>query len=973
MLSFQEGSQVAHAPARRRRRKGAGERRLFAALAALTSQRRRRAFLARHPGLVRDDVVARLSASVPQKVLVDVKQALALAEAAELIARRRRRPEVLAQALRAKGNALYGRNEHAAAVERHEEAARLFAAAGQPHEVARTLSTSIQPLILLGEYRRALEAAEKAREIFAGEGDELRLARLELNVGNIYHRQDRFAEALAAYEESYGRLLPHRNAEGIAVALHNMAVCLISLNDFPRALETHRRARAFCLEHGMPRLVALADYNIAYLYYFRGQYGRALEALKTTREACQAAGDAYLAALCHLDLAEIYLELNLSDEAAEMAESAGSGFRALGNRYEAAKALAYLAIAYGQQGNVRRALELCREARGLFVAELNSVWPALLDLYQAVILFDAGKLALSRRRCLAALAAFASPALASKAILCRILLARLALRRGDLDAAHEACRTAARELAGLDLPALAFQLHYVKGQVERAAGQPGRAYETFRAAQGFLETLRGSLRGEELKIAFMKNKLEVYEGLVALSLQRERHGERAREEAFSYVEQAKSRSLQELLLRDPTPVPAGAPARGELLGRIDDLREKLNWYYHRIETEQMSLEDRTAERLQRLRSQMQGHEAELLRLLRDLPPSQSEPLETLAPVSLPLAAIRKALAPEAMLVEYFRVDRRLLAFLVTRESLEVVPVAETERVANAVRLLRFQIAWAKRNIGEISPVSNQASLRSTHAHLRELYDALVAPLRPRLRAAHLVFVPHDVLHYIPFHALHDGREHLIDAFSVSYAPSATVFALCHRRAGAQGGSLVLGSPDPELPFIADEVRSVAARLPDAELYVGADASEAVLRERGDGRRYVHVAAHGFFRPDNPMFSGIRLGGSYLTLYDLYNLKLPAEMVALSACVTGLSVIAAGDELVGLARGLLRAGAASLLLTLWDVPDQSTADFMQAFYNRVAEKENRAAALREAVLEVRRRYPHPLHWAPFVLVGKPSGS
>ena len=351
MLSFQEGSQVARSPARRGRRKGPDDGRLFAALAGLTSQRRRRAFLARHPRLVRDDVVARLSASVPQKVLVDVKQARALAEAAELIARRRRRPEVLAQALRAKGNALYGGNQHAAAVERHEEAARLFAAAGQPHEVARTLSTSIQPLILLGEYRRALEAARKAREIFAREGDELRLARLELNVGNIYHRQDRFAEALAAYEESYARLLPHRNAEGIAVALHNMAVCLISLNDFPRALETHRRARAYCDEHGMPRLVALADYNIAYLYYFRGQYGRALEALKATRETCRAAGDAYLASLCDLDLAEIYLELNLSEEAAEMAESAGSGFRALGNRYEAAKALAYLGIAYGQQGD----------------------------------------------------------------------------------------------------------------------------------------------------------------------------------------------------------------------------------------------------------------------------------------------------------------------------------------------------------------------------------------------------------------------------------------------------------------------------------------------------------------------------------------------------------------------------------------------------------------------------------------------
>src|SRR5262249_32623846 len=121
-------------------RRGSGEERLFAALATITSQRARRAYLSRHPRLVCDEVVARLSASVPQKRRVDVEQALALAEAAALIARRRRRPEVLAQALRAKGNALYGRNEHAEAVQHHGEAVRLFAEAGQSHEVARTLS-----------------------------------------------------------------------------------------------------------------------------------------------------------------------------------------------------------------------------------------------------------------------------------------------------------------------------------------------------------------------------------------------------------------------------------------------------------------------------------------------------------------------------------------------------------------------------------------------------------------------------------------------------------------------------------------------------------------------------------------------------------------------------------------------------------------------------------------------------------------
>jgi CHAT domain-containing protein/predicted negative regulator of RcsB-dependent stress response len=950
-------------------RAGRHDERLYAALAALPDERSRRRFFARHRRLVRPETVTRLSEIVSRKVRVDVKEALALAEAAELIARRLKSAEALAQGLRAKGNALHFLNEHGAAVEHHEEAIRLFAKAGKPTEVGRTLSTSIQPLILLGEYSRAEEAAARAREIFAREGDDLRLARLELNVGNIYHRQDRFAEALTAYEQAYERLLPHKDVEGIGVALHNMAMDLISLNDFPRALETHRRARAFCEEHGMPRLVALADYNIAYLYYFRGQYGRAIEALKATRLECLRVGDEYLGSLCLLDLAEIYLELNLSEDAADMAAEALIGFRHLRAGYEAAKSLSYLAIAHGQQGKVLRALELCMEARARFAEERNFVWSALMDLYQALILFGAGRLFEAKRHCVAALESFRSSALASKAILCRLLLARLALRMGDLDGARRECDTAAESLSALDLPAVSFQLHYVKGQIEQAAGRPQQAYEAYRCAQDFLETLRSSLRGEELKIAFMKNKLEVYEGLVELSLARGTNGNGA-PEAFAYVEQAKSRSLQELLLRAANTVTPGSAGKSELVRRVSDLREELNWYYHRIEAEQMAPEERTVARLERLHGQVQARETELLRVLRELPASESEPLELLAPVRLPLEAIRAALPAEAMVVEYYRLGQRLLAFLVTRDRLEVVPVSLVPRVQHLLRLLQFQLSWARPQGGEVSPASRASSLAATQTHLEELYQELLAPVRSRLDAAHLIFVPHDLLHYVPFHALYDGRRHVIDSFSVSYAPSATIYALCHSRAtSTAASSLVLGVPEPHTPFILDEVRSVAERLPGAELYIGPEASEAVLREKGESRRFVHIAAHGFFRPDNPMFSGIRLGGSYLTLYDLYNLRLPAELVALSACVTGLNVIGAGDELLGLTRGLFRAGAASLLVTLWEVPDQSTSEFMKAFYDRFLKESNRAAALREAILEIRERYPHPLHWAPFVLSGK----
>jgi CHAT domain-containing protein/tetratricopeptide (TPR) repeat protein len=946
----------------------AREDRFVAQLGKARDERSRRALLARNRPLATAAFVERLGEEVIRRFRVDLDEAMALADAAEAIAREVGGAEPRARAARAKGNVLFGRDDHRAAVARLEEAARLFEEAGQPTEVARTFSTTIQPLILLGEYARAEEAAARAREIFTREGDALRLARLEINVGNIHHRQDRFTEALACYERAYERLVPMKNVEGVAVALGNMAMVLITLNDFARAMETHRRARAYCEEHGLPRLVALADYNIAYLYFFRGQYGEAIEALKATRAACEALGDRYLAALCRLDLAEIYLELNLSADAAAMAEEAQAAFEGLGNGYEAAKARGFLAIAQGQQGKVLRSLELFAQAKAGFVSERNAAWPGLMDLYRAMILMAAGRLFEARRSALEALSGFSAPALASKAILCRLLLARLALRMGDPDGARDECDRAAERLASLDLPALSFQMHFVRGQIARAAGEAAAAYGAFRAALGFLETLRSSLRGEELKIAFLKNKLEVYENVVELCLARDGPG--AAEEAFGYVEQAKSRSLQELLMKSAAPAAAPHPTgKSDIVRRVGELREELNWYYHRIEAEQLSAEEKAEGRIDALRSAVSAHEAELLRVLRDLP-LEAEPRELLAPVSLPLEAVRAAIPEDATIVEYFRVGSRLLAFLVARDTIEVVPVAVVPRVQHLLRLLQFQLGWARPGASDASETSRRALSASTEAHLRELYDELVAPLRDRLRGRHLVVVPHDLLHYVPFHALHDGKAHLIDSFSISYAPSATIYALCHARPPRTGGrSLVLGAPEEHTPAIADEAREVAARLPDARLFIGEAATADVLREHAPHSRYVHVAAHGFFRADNPMFSGIRLAGSYLTLYDLHALRMPAELVALSACVSGLNVIGAGDEILGLSRGLFRAGADSLLLTLWEVPDESTALFMEDFYDRALRTGNRAQALRAAILALRERFPHPIYWAPFVLAGK----
>jgi CHAT domain-containing protein len=265
----------------------------------------------------------------------------------------------------------------------------------------------------------------------------------------------------------------------------------------------------------------------------------------------------------------------------------------------------------------------------------------------------------------------------------------------------------------------------------------------------------------------------------------------------------------------------------------------------------------------------------------------------------------------------------------------------------------------------------QQLLEATNAHLQQFYRQLIAPIERELDAAgHLIIAPTDFLHALPFHALLDGEQHLDSRFSVSYTPSASVYYLCSTKKlkGAEG-ALILGVPDASAPYVADEVRAVSSVFPNAEVYVGPDATHEVLRERGSRSRFIHIATHGSFRQDNPMFSSISLGDLQLSLFDLYQLNLPAELVALSGCGTGLNVVVGGDELVGLSRGLLYAGAQGVLLTLWDVNDQSTAEFMKLFYARLKTDPHKARAMGYAMAEIRKAFPHPFYWAPFVLVGK----
>ncbi len=402
---------------------------------------------------------------------------------------------------------------------------------------------------------------------------------------------------------------------------------------------------------------------------------------------------------------------------------------------------------------------------------------------------------------------------------------------------------------------------------------------------------------------------------------------------------------------------------------IRDLREELNWYYNLIEREQLRPEERSITRIQKLEQEARQRENALTRALKDASVVEAGQAGFQTSFAVSLEEVREAIPRDTVLLEYFSIQDRYVACAVSREAIEVRPVTVHSRVRKLLQLLQFQLSKFRLDPKYVETFQD-SMLESTISHLKGLHEELIAPIADLLQGQQLVILPHGLLHYVPFHALHDGGNYLIDGFSVSYAPSASVYALCRSKAvNRSGSSLIFGIDDAQAPLILDEVRALSTMLPDAKLFTGSAATEEVLRREGKNSRILHIATHGYFRQDNPMFSSIRLGNSYLSLYDLHQLKLPVELVTLSGCATGLNVVTGGDELMGLVRGLLQAGAQSLVLSLWDVHDESTKQFMLNFYRSLQNAESKAIAMREAMLAVREDWAHPYYWAPFLLIGK----
>ncbi|RJR21077.1 MAG: CHAT domain-containing protein [Desulfobacteraceae bacterium] len=480
------------------------------------------------------------------------------------------------------------------------------------------------------------------------------------------------------------------------------------------------------------------------------------------------------------------------------------------------------------------------------------------------------------------------------------------------------------------------------GRAYESKGKKVKALEHYQEAIRIVERQRATIFTERERIAFFSAKGELYDRIILLLVDLSRPGE-----ALEYLERSKSRAFLDLL--GSRRIILSDAGENNEYSRMKETTGELDALLGGRDTGAEQVRD-LIQKAKRAIAVVSKHDVAPARMMELASLSTVETLKAEEIVRLP--------GPDEILVEYYLSDKKMIIFLVRDGNIEAVSVPYERQVLKDT-VKKWRAAVAAR--GECMDLS------------MDLYRRLLAPVEGRLGKRKLIVIPYGVLHYLPFQALHDDRGYLAERFTLSGASSATVMAFVGKDFQKDDRPcLVIGNPTGDLVHAEKEARAISLTRGRSTLLTGPEGTESYVRERGRSYSVIHLATHGRYDEKNPLDSHIVLGADgkndgRLTSRELFATRLGTSLVTLSACETGLSLNRTGDELIGLQRGLIFAGARSIVSSLWPVDDEATSFLMKSFYRNL-DTMDIAGALAEAQRETMASYPHPFYWAAFVLSG-----
>lgn len=554
------------------------------------------------------------------------------------------------------------------------------------------------------------------------------------------------------------------------------------------------------------------------------------------------------------------------------------------------------------------------------------------------------------------------------------------------------------------------------GRIYQELGHLEEATHYFDRAITLLETRRQRISRDQYKTA-LASKLgsrAIYFGAakttLLLAIKNTTNLDSAHHQAllaksYLYAERGKARGLLDLISGRIGTASLGSAA-GSAVRTWHELNAKLTTWRGLLGAEQRQ-QSPSAERIAYLNQHIAEDEKLLDQAEQALAKANPNFYQTINPQAkvLDAEAIASYLPKNAMLIQYAIGSEELLIWGITSAG----QIEAHRKPIDEHRLNRLVESF-HRACEQRTPIKNLGN---------ELSALLLEPLASLIEAcSRLIIVPFGKLHVLPFHTLPFKEQPLVASHAVSYLPSASVlqFVQLDRSLTANQRVLAIGNPanmaykprfakqsTPQTPLAGAEKEAVfvAKLFPESLALTGNQATKEVVRNALNDYPIVHFATHGILSDESPLLSSILLAnGEALTVYELMGTQLNADLVVLSACRTAQGEVTQGDDVLGLTRGLLAAGARSAVTTLWPVDDIATSLFMEQFYQHVRKGVSPAQALRNAQNDLRTlskkdirqrqdnvnrsvrgiellgadiatsetNYSHPYYWAAFMLVG-----
>lgn len=837
-----------------------------------------------------------------------------------------------------------------------------FRSIQHPGHAAHAQVPKIMALSVLGKHSEATASgAETLRELLET-GELLAAGKVSLNLGNLECRIGDYVGALRNYQQASELFFSAGDQQWAVMSQIGLGDAHTLQGQLDAALAMYALAKKLALQAELPVLDTMAEESTALVQLARGQFGSALARLEGSRQRYESLEMPQHLANAEKQLADAYLDLRLLPEALALFDSALLRFESLEMFVEQAWALTQRGRTLAGLARSPEEIADCLDrAMRLFTAQGVSAG-------RATVLCARAELALSQNAAgnavvLAtdAAAAFAASGLIVGKVQPDVVRAYALLQSREVDAAAEMFAATLSTAKELRLLSVAVRCQVGLGLVARARDDLVSAEAAFESAIAASEEQRAALPGDDIRSAFLVDQLRPYEEILRIALDafEATPSSDAATKVLVQLERFRARVLGERLGEPKTHVAATPFDDPDA-----DRRAHLSWLYRR----RQKLIDE-GDDPQSLTEEARRIEHELLerarrrRLTADVNSLATE-VRAFAP-----ALLQAALGDGEALVEYGVIDDELFACVVTHQQVALARrLARWSDVVEAVHAARFQIETLRHGAGAVDRHLDLLTRRSTAA-MRRVHALVWAPIASLLTGCtRALVVPHDQLGSLQFAALHDGESYLAQTLEIAMAPSASIalYGIARKPVPARR-ALALGESS-RLVHAADEANFVAGLFDEATMLTGKVADAGSLRAACADADVLHLACHAEFRSDNPMFSALQLADGPFTVQDAETLRLRQGVVVLSACETGVAAYSRGDEMIGLVRAFLVAGASRVVASLWPVDDAVTKQFMAAFYRSLRAGSSPAAALRAAQLDVMQAHPHPFHWAAFTLYG-----